>query len=106
MHQQVSGFLSGLINYINSDPQKVWSGAMRSYRTLNTEYIKVCRDEYHDSVIGVYNRESIYRKNLLKKRIQKIRKVLTTSPYRNYSRNLDSYIKAKNIRFSNKLNKF
>lgn len=98
--------VSGLIEYLLSDPVKVWSGAMKAYHSLSTEYTKVCRNEIHDASIGVFERETLYRKQYLIKKIQKLRRVLSTSAYRNYIRGLDGYVKLKFKRFQNKLNKF
>jgi len=79
---------------------------MRAYHKLSNEYIKVCRNEIHDAMVGVFDKELLYRKQYLIKRIQKIRKVLSTSSYRNYKRNQAEYGSVKFNRFKGKLDKF
>lgn len=101
-----NSFLSGLINYLFTDPIKVWSGSQSAYHKLYNEYIRVCRNEIHDASMGVFEKETLYRKQYLIKKIQKLRRVLTTSSYRNYKRNQSDYTKLKFNRFQSKISKF
>lgn len=98
--------VSSFIDYLNSDPNKVWSGAMRAFHRMSNEYIRVCRNEYHDASVGAFEKETLYRKQYLIKKIQRLRKVLSTSAYRNYKRGLNEYSQVKFNRFQSKLNKF
>lgn len=98
--------ITNLQEYLESDPEKVWSGAMKSYHKLYKQYIKVCRDELHDSQLGQYNKETIVVKNTIFNRLKKLRKILATSHKRNIERLSEAEINRSAARFRKFLFKF
>jgi hypothetical protein len=102
---EISG-IRDIFDYLFSDPDKVWSGAMRSYHKLNNQYVKICRDELHDAEIGIYDTSRMAIKNRLQNKIQKLRRVLSTRDGRKNYRFSEFYMRLKAERFRKKLDKF
>lgn len=93
-------------DYLETDPEKVWSGAMKSYHKLYRQYISLCRDELHDAELGIYNKEITIKKNTLFNRLKKLRRVLATSSQRNIERMTEEEIERTAARFRKFLFKF